>query len=72
MWKELKQKREAKKQSMQEDFRAWKENIKDKYGKRFPKPKLDKPTDHLISVNQTSITAESTKSTRLIFKFWLI
>ena len=72
MWKELKQKREAKKQSMQESFHAWKENIKDKYGKRFPKPKLDKPTDHLISVNQTSITAESTKSTRLIFKFWLI
>ena len=57
---------------MQESFHAWKENIKDKYGKRFPKPKLDKPTDHLISVNQTSITAESTKSTRLIFKFWLI
>ena len=72
MWKELKQKREAKKRSMQESFHAWKENIKDKYGKRFPKPKLDKPTDHLISVNQTSITAESTKSTRLIFKFWLI
>lgn len=72
MWKELKQKREEKKQIMQEQFRTRKEGVKEKYGKRFPKPKLEKPTDHLLKSNQIEITAESTKTTKLILKFWLI
>ena len=72
MWKELKQKREEKKQRMQEDFHAWKEDIKERYGKRFPKPKLDRPTTNLIEANQDDISNQSTKTTKVILKFWLI
>ena len=72
MWKELKQKREEKKQVMQKEFHIRKEKVKERYGKRFPKPKLERSTDHLLKSNQIEITAESTKTTKLILKFWLI
>lgn len=57
---------------MQESFRKWKNEVGEKYGKRFPKPQLDKPTDHLLKSNPDGITIESTKTTRLILKFWLV
>ena len=57
---------------MQESFHTRKEDIKEKYGKRFPKPKLDKPTPHILDENQPEVTAQSAKTTRLILKFWLI
>jgi hypothetical protein len=72
MWEELKQKREEKKQNMQENFHTWKEDIKERYGKRFPKPKLDKPTTNLSEANQDDISNQSTKTTKIILKFWLI
>lgn len=72
MWKKLKQKREEKKQVMQKEFHIRKEKVKERYGKRFPKPKLERSTDHLLKSNQIEITAESTKTTKLILKFWLI
>jgi len=72
MWKELKQKREEKKQIMQENFRTRKDDIKEKYGKRFPKPKLDRPTANLIEENQADISNQSTKTTKTILKFRLI
>ena len=72
MWKGLKQKREEKKQIMQENFRTRKDDIKEKYGKRFPKPKLDRPTANLIEENQADISNQSTKTTKTILKFRLI
>ena len=72
MRKELKQKREQKKQEMSQEVYERKENIKEKYRERFPKPKLEKSTDNIVEKNQVDITAESTKTTRLILKFWLI
>lgn len=72
MLKELKQNREKKKQNFAQTFQEWKENIKEKYAKRFPTPKLDKPTTHLLEKNQDEITLQSAKTTRLILKFWLI
>jgi hypothetical protein len=72
MLKELKQKREEKKQNLAEKISSRKESIKEKYVKHFPKPKLDKPTNHLIEKNQEKIIAQSTQTTRLILKFWLI
>jgi len=72
MRKELKQNREQKKQEFAQSFQWRKENIKEKYRERFPKPKLDKPTNHLLDDNQEDINAQSTKTTRLILKFWLI
>lgn len=72
MWKELKQKREEKKQIMQENFRTRKDDIKEKYGKCFPKPKLDRPTANLIEENQADISNQSTKITKTILKFRLI
>lgn len=72
MLKELKQKREEKKQNLAEKISSRKESIKEKYVNHFPKPKLDKPTNHLIEKNQEKIIAQSTQTTRLILKFWLI
>ena len=72
MLKELKQNREQKTQKLANDFQWWKQNIKEKYGKIFPKPSLEKPTNHLTDNNQIEITAQSTKTTKLILKFWLI
>ena len=72
MRKELKQNWEQTKQNFAQSFQGWKENLKDKYRKRFPKPELDKPTNHLLSINQDDINTDSTKTTRLILKFWLI
>ncbi len=72
MLKELKQNREKKKQNFAQTFQEWKENVKEKYAKRFPTPKLDKPTTHLLEKNQDEITLQSAKTTRLILKFWLI
>jgi hypothetical protein len=72
MRKELKQKREQKTQELSKEVYNWKENLKEKYRERFPKPKLDRPTDDIIEKDQTDITAQSTKTTRLILKFWLI
>lgn len=68
----LKQKLEEKKQSLSQKFDGWKENLKEKYRERFPKPKLDRPTDHLLEKDQADVNAQSTKTTRLILKFWLI
>lgn len=72
MLKELKQNRDKKMQRFAQDFQWWKSDILKKYGKRFPKPKMDKPTDHLLRYNSDGINTESTKTTRLILKFWLI
>ena len=72
MWKELKQKREQKKQELSEDVYSWKEDLKEKYRKRFPKPNLEKPETHLLEENQAEVSAQSAKTTRLILKFWLI
>ena len=72
MWKELKQKREQKKQKLSEDVYSWKEDLKEKYRKRFPKPNLEKPETHLLEENQAEVSAQSAKTTRLILKFWLI
>ena len=72
MRKELKQKIEQKKQELTQEVSSWKNNLKEQYRKRFPKPSLDKPTNHLLDDNQEDINAQSTKTTRLILKFWLI
>lgn len=72
MWKELKQKREQKKQELSENVYSWKEDLKEKYRKRFPKPNLEIPETHLLEENQAEVSAQSAKTTRLILKFWLI
>ena len=72
MLKELKQKEEQKKWELRQSFQWRKENFKRKYIERFPKPNLEKPEAHLLEENQAEITAQSTKTTRLILKFWLI
>jgi len=72
MRKELKQKREQKKQELSENVYSWKEDLKEKYRKRFPKPNLEKPETHLLEKNQAEVNAQSAKTTRLILKFWLI
>jgi hypothetical protein len=72
MWQELKQKREQKKQQLSQEVYGWKEEIKEKYRKRFPKPDLEKPETHLLEENKEEVTAQSAKTTRLILKFWLI
>lgn len=72
MLKELKQKWEQKKEDRKERFNSRKTNFNEKYKEHFPKPKLDKPTTHLLDENQAEVTAQSTKTTRLILKFWLI
>ena len=72
MLKELKQNRELKKQELANSFQSRKNNIKEKYRQRFPKPDLEKPTSHLVEKNHIEITVESNKSTRLIVKFWLV
>ena len=72
MWQELKQKREQKKLELSEDVYTRKENIKQKYRERFPKPNLEKPETHLLEENQAEVSAQSAKTTRLILKFWLI
>ena len=72
MLKELKENREQKTQKLSNDFQWRKERVKEKYGKLFPKPNLEKPTTHLLDNNQIEITAQSTKTTKLILKFRLI
>ena len=72
MLKELKQKREQRKDELKESFDSRKFDFSEKYKKYFPKPKLDKSTDHFLAENQWEINQESSKSTRLILKFWLI
>ena len=72
MLKELKQNRDLKKQELANSFQSRKNNIKEKYRQRFPKPDLEKPTSHLVEKNHIEITVESNKSTRLIVKFWLV
>ena len=72
MWKELKQKREQKKEQLSIEVSEWKEDLKEKYRKRFPKPNLEKPATHLLEENQAEVNAQSAKTTRLILKFWLI
>jgi hypothetical protein len=72
MWQELRQKWEQKIQELSEDVYSWKENIKQKYRERFPKPNLEKPETHLLEENQAEVSAQSAKTTRLILKFWLI
>lgn len=72
MLKELKQNREKKKRNLAQFFQWWEKSIKEKYAKHFPTPKLEKPTAHLLEKNQDEITIQSTKTTKLILKFWLI
>ena len=72
MLKELKQKWELRKEELKEKFDSRKTNFSEKYKEHFPKPKLDKSTDHFLAENQWEISQQSSKSTRLILKFWLI
>lgn len=72
MREELKQNREQKKQEFAQSFQWRKEDIKEKYRKRFPKPNLEKPETHLLEENKEEVTAQSARTTRLILKFWLI
>ena len=72
MRQELKQKREQKKEELSLEVYGWKENLKEKYRKRFPKPNLEKPETHLLEANHEEVSAQSAKTTRLILKFWLI
>jgi hypothetical protein len=52
MLKELKQKREQRKDELKESFDSRKFDFSEKYKKYFPKPKLDKSTDHFLAENQ--------------------
>lgn len=72
MWQELKQKREQKRQELSQEVYWWKEDLKEKYRKRFPKPNLEKPETHILEANHEEVSAQSAKTTRLILKFWLI
>ena len=72
MRKELKEKWEQKKQDLAQNFQWRTTNLKEEYRKRFPRPQLDKPTDLLLTKDPEEINTESTKTTRLILKFWLI
>ena len=72
MLQEIKEQIKHNKELLQEKIQTRKENFNEKYMEYFPKPKLDKPTNHLIEENQGDVTAQSTKTTRLILKFWLI
>ncbi len=72
MWQELKQKREEKKQIIQGRFHTRKDDLEERYWKRFPKPKLEKSTEHLLEKNSEDVNAQSTKTTRIILKFRLI
>ena len=72
MLKELKQKREQKRDDLSKKVYLWKEDLGEQYRKYFPKPKMEKSTNYLLEDNQEALNAESTKTTRLILKFWLI
>lgn len=72
MRKELIQNLEQKTHDFTDKMYSRKEELKEKYRKRFPKPKLEKSTNHLLDNNQEDINAQSTKATKLILKFWLI
>lgn len=72
MRQELKQKREQKREQLSLEVYGRKENLKEKYRKRFPKPNLEKPETHIIEENHEEVSAQSAKTTRLILKFWLI
>ena len=52
MLKELKQKWGQKKEELKEKFDSRKTDFKEKYKEHFPKPKLDKSTDHFLVKNQ--------------------
>ena len=52
MLKELKQKWELRKEELKEKFDSRKTNFSEKYKEHFPKPKLDKSTDHFLAENQ--------------------
>ena len=72
MWEELKQKREKRRQGFTQKIYRWKEDIKEKYGKRFPKPKLEKPMNQILNNNMEEINSQSARTTKTIIKFWLI
>ena len=72
MRQELKQKREQKREQLSLEVYGRKEDLKEKYRKRFPKPNLEKPETHIIEENHEEVSAQSAKTTRLILKFWLI
>ena len=72
MLKELKQNREQKKWEIAHKISWWKENLKKTYRERFPKPNLDRPTNHLLDNDTEDTNAQSAKTTRVILKFWLI
>ena len=72
MLKELKQNWEKKKQNLAQAFQWRKNNLKEKYWKHFPQPKLEKPTYHFLIDSPEEVSAQSSKTTKLILKFWLI
>lgn len=72
MFQELKQNLSQKKQKFVESIQWFKNFVKEEYKNRFPKPELDKPSDYLVENNQDEITLQSSKTTKLILKFWLI
>ena len=72
MWEELKQKREKRRQGFTQKIYRWKEDIKEKYGKRFPKPKLEKTMNQILNNNMEEINSQSARTTKTIIKFWLI
>lgn len=52
MLKELKQKRAQRKEELKERIDSRKVDFKEKYKEHFPKPKLDRPTNHFLVKNQ--------------------
>lgn len=72
MRKELIQNLEQKRRDITQKIYLWKEEFKDKYRERFPKPKLEKSTKHLSDNNQEDINTQSARTSKLMLKFWLI
>ena len=72
MRKDLIQNLEEKRHEITQKIYLWKEEFKDKYRERFPKPKLEKSTKHLSDNNQEDINTQSARTSKLMLKFWLI
>ena len=52
MLNELKQKWEQRKKELKKRFDSRKTDFNEKYKEHFPRPKLDKATDHFLAENQ--------------------
>ena len=72
MLRKIKQERKQKKQWRWFNIQSRRKNFRENYETRFPVPKMDKPTDHLIEKDQDSVVSQSAKTTKQILKFWLI